>query len=345
MDEVSREQLPALIDEHEICVVPSLWECWPNVALEALNRGMPLLATPTGGLTEMVQPGRSGWLTEGTSSEGIARTADALLDSRSEVSALRGAGPREVFAELADPERIRERYLELAEESRRGRPAVEAPAGASSRGTSPLVSVVITYYELERYVEETVASFVAQTHDNLELIVVNDGSLREQDAVLSELADRYPLTVVTQANSGLPAARNLGVAVSRGAYVLPFDADDIAEPEMVERCLAVLEAHPGAAYAATWSSYVDEDGTPLDDGYQPIGNWTRLVDERNVAGAASSVFRREILTRLSIRLGVSELRGLAPVPATSPGGSPRLCRSAASFPLSSSPCLDAAAHL
>ncbi len=297
VDEVSRERLPALIDDHEICVVPSLWECWPNVALEALNRGMPLLATPTGGLTEMVQPGRSGWLTEETSSEGIARTVEGLLGSRTEISALRGSGPREVFAELADAERIRERYLELAERSHRGRSAVKTAAGPAKGASSPLVSVVITYFELERYVEEAVASFLAQTYDDLELIVVNDGSLREQDAVLCELADRYPLTVVTQANSGLPAARNLGVAVSRGAYVLPFDADDIAEPELVERCLAVLEAHPDAAYAATWSSYVDEDGVPLDDGYQPIGNWTGLVDERNVAGAASSLFRREILAR------------------------------------------------
>jgi glycogen synthase len=112
--------------------------------------------------------------------------------------------------------------------------------------------------------------------------------------VLYEIADRYPVSVVTQPNSGLPAARNFGIALAGGRYVLPFDADDVAEPELVERCVEALEAAPGAAYVATWSRFMHEDGRVVDDGYQPLGNWSDLVREQNVAGAAASLLRREL---------------------------------------------------
>src|SRR5205085_8465640 len=56
------DQIALLMDEADLVVMPSLWECWPNVALEAFARSKPVLATPTGGFVELVQPGRSGWL-------------------------------------------------------------------------------------------------------------------------------------------------------------------------------------------------------------------------------------------------------------------------------------------
>lgn len=290
MGHVPREGLGALIEAHHACAVPSLWECWPNVALEALERGRPVLATPTGGLVEMVRPGRSGWLSEGASADCLARMLRDVLDSRAQLPEPAPGGPRRVFEELTDPDPVRERYMELARRSRARSPRPRP---------RPLVTAVVTYYELEAFVEETVASLFAQTYPELEVLIVNDGSLRERDRVLGELAGRYPLRVLTQPNSGLSAARNFGIALSRGRYVLPFDADDVAEPELVERCVAALEGDPGAAYAATWSRFMHEDGRLVDDGYQPLGNTGSLLAEQNVAGAAASVFRREVFDRFS----------------------------------------------
>lgn len=293
-DAVARERLASLIDAHHLCVVPSLWECWPNVALESLRRGRPVLATPTGGMTEIVQPGRSGWLSSGTGAESLAAAVGSILDSRDELDALSPSGPSEVFDELTDPGAIQDGYVDLARESReRG-----ARGGVRSNGHPPLVTAVITYYELDAHIEETVRSFAEQTHPELEILIVNDGSFREADAVLDELADRYPgVSIVAQPNSGLAAARNFGVALARGRYVIPFDGDDVAEPELVERCLAALEANPDAAYVATWSRFMHPDGRLVDDGYQPLGNTSRLMAEQNVGGAAASLFRREVLER------------------------------------------------
>ena len=63
-DEVPRSDLPQLIAEHHAVVLPSLWECWPNTALEALRVNRPVIATPTGGFVEMIETDRSGWLTQ-----------------------------------------------------------------------------------------------------------------------------------------------------------------------------------------------------------------------------------------------------------------------------------------
>ena len=59
-DPVPRDEVGAFIERHDVVVIPSLWECWPNVAREALLHNRPILGTPVGGLTEMVVPGRSG---------------------------------------------------------------------------------------------------------------------------------------------------------------------------------------------------------------------------------------------------------------------------------------------
>jgi glycosyltransferase involved in cell wall biosynthesis len=296
IDAVAREELPRLIDEHHVCAVPSLWECWPNVALEALRRGRPLLSTPTGGMTEIVQPGRSGWLAGGTDHAALAGAVEDLLASREAVDELiEGGGPGQVLGELTDPDMIRERWLELARAPRRRTPRAATGSNGARR---PLVSVIVTYFELDEYVEEAVASLCAQTYPELEVLIVNDGSFREEDTVLEGIAARYPVSVVAQPNSGLPQARNLGIALTRGRYVLPFDADDIAEPELVERCVEALEADPDAAYVTPWSNYMLENGKlVVGAGYQPLGNRSALVREQNVAGSAVTLFRREVFDR------------------------------------------------
>jgi glycogen(starch) synthase len=156
---------------------------------------------------------------------------------------------------------------------------------------------VIPYFKLERYLEQTLASAVAQTHPAIELVIVNDGSLRDEDKRCYELAEHYGATVVTQANAGLGAARNLGVAASRGAFVLPLDADDTIRPEFVERCVRALEGDPTLAYVTSWVRYVNPEGRAVSDddgGYVPFGNWSTLMRRNNVGGTCTAVMRRAL---------------------------------------------------
>ena len=289
-DGVPRAEVTQWIHGAHLVVVPSLWECWPNTAREALMHNRPLLATPVGGLTGMVRPGVNGWLTRNTGAEAIAEAIQALTADPEEVAErIRSHAPRATWRELTDEEAFLEGYGALM----RDRPA---PPAARRRTRPPLVSVVIPYFRLEEHVAETVDSALAQTHEAIEVVVVNDGSLREQDAALYDLPG---LRVVTQVNSGLGPARNFGVACALGEFILPLDADDTIAPTFVGRCLHALERDPELAYVTTFTQYIDEHGVPIqeDHGYQPYGNWSRLIERNNVAGTCSSVIRRSVFDR------------------------------------------------
>ena len=298
-DSIDRGELPAVIRDHHAVVVPSLWECWPNVALEALHLNRPLLATPVGGLVEMVEPGRSGLLTRGTGARAIDDAITRILAERETLAGwIRSGGPARRGRELASTEEIVGAYLSLAAEAARG---VLRPTPRSRVGERPpLVSAIVPYHGMARFVRATIESLVGQTYPRVEIIVVNDGSFEVADWVLAELASEYPIRVVTQHNRGLGAARNLGVTVSRGRYVFPLDADNVAEPEFVERCVDVLEARPELAYVTSWSVYIDDSGEPRwgpDAGWQPIGNESKLNEERPAAGDAAAVLRRWLFER------------------------------------------------
>ena len=292
LDPVPREELPALIRAHDAVVMPSLWECWPYAALEALHLNRPVLATPVGGLPEMVVTGESGWLANGTEPAALAEALGEVLEGRSQLEAMvRSGGPARVAAALTDPRPIIDAYgALLAERPERGRwrPTTEAP----------LVSAVVPYHAMGEFVHDTVSSLLTQTYPRIEVIVVNDGSFAQGDLVVAELAARFPVTILNQHNRGLGAARNFGIAQSRGRYVLPLDADNVAHPGFVERCVEVLESRPEIAYVTCWSSYVDEHNVPApgDDGFQPLGagHSADANAEHNIAGDAAALVRRRI---------------------------------------------------
>ena len=157
--------------------------------------------------------------------------------------------------------------------------------------------MIVPYYRMAPFVEETIMSAFEQTYSPIEVILVNDGSFEDDDWVIAELATRYPIMVVTQPNSGLGAARNFGISQSRGRYVFPLDADNIASPTFVERCVDVLERRPEVAYVNSWVRYIDEGAQPHPppvEGYQPIGNDVPSLEQQNVAGDAAAVIRRRV---------------------------------------------------
>ena len=314
LEPVTRADLSRIIRASDAVVLPSLWEAWPYVGLEALRLNRPLIATPVGGFTEMVKEGASGWLSTGTDAGAIADLLGELLFARDEINKLRHSRlPFKMFARLTDSETIAKGYESLLEHTGRW---TQSGSGGSQLGITgsisrqadkpdtrisqlraPLVSIIIPYYRLAGYIETAVTSALAQTYPRTEVIVVNDGSMLDPDWVLCEITSRYPITVVTQLNSGLGAARNFGISQARGQFVVPLDADNILEPTFVERTLIAIDRNPDVAFVTSWSRYIDELGKPLlapHIGYQPIGNASNEVLENNVAGDAVALLRRRL---------------------------------------------------
>jgi glycosyltransferase involved in cell wall biosynthesis len=296
---VPPHEVPTLIGAADAVLTPSRWECWPNVAFEAMLIGRPVVATPVGGLREIVSDGVTGLLAAGTSPEQL----EALLEqAASDVEELRAMPSRAGFAahvaELTDVEPIVAGYEALA--TLQPAPSVVPPRSADRR-----VAVIIPYFKLDATLERTLSSLANQAHRDLDVLVVNDGSLRTEDARLFAIADRYGARVLTVANGGLSSARNAGLRATTAPYVCMLDADDELDPQFIARALSGLERNPALAYVTSWVRYIDDESVPWADpdgtgGYFPFGNWTEMMQFTNLAGVCTSVIRRSALEREGI---------------------------------------------
>lgn len=294
-DAIPHEELQQRWTEHDLLVVPSAFEVCANVALEAMRAGLPVLATPVGAQTELIEPGVNGWLAEGIGAEDLGRALRRLLADRAEVERVRGSGAVfESFLRFTDPEPVLEAYEELIEEA-----DAERPAAVKAVSEEPLVSAVIPYYRAHQYIEESVGSLLAQTHRKLEVVIVNDGSFEPEDDVLDRLAADSRVRVVHQLNSGDAVARNLGIGFAAGEYLMMFDADNVLEPEFVARALGMLRADPELAYVTCWLRFVGPDGEELEGrGYAPLGNRVLRGEAENWDGDTIALFPRRALKTL-----------------------------------------------
>jgi glycosyltransferase involved in cell wall biosynthesis len=133
--------------------------------------------------------------------------------------------------------------------------------------SSPLVSVIVPAYNAEKFIERTLNSVLSQTYQNLEVLVVDDGSQDRTAEIVKLMAQHDPrIILLQQPNSGVAAARNLAIQKSKGEFIAPIDADDIWYPQNLEKqvqCLLKAEATVGLVYA--WSVDIDEEDSPTGE--------------------------------------------------------------------------------
>jgi glycosyltransferase involved in cell wall biosynthesis len=120
-----------------------------------------------------------------------------------------------------------------------------------TRETTSLISVIIPVHNGARWLGETLKSVLAQTHRNLEIILVDDASTDELQTVLTENRDARLRVTRLESNIGVSAARNFGVDLSRGEYVAFCDADDICLPQRLAMQLAYLQVHTDLGFCGT----------------------------------------------------------------------------------------------
>lgn len=112
-----------------------------------------------------------------------------------------------------------------------------------------LVSIIVPAYNAGRFIRTTIDSLLAQTHPNIEILIVDDQSTDDTQEVVRSYGDRVRL--ITQANTGVSKARNRGAREARGAFVCFCDHDDYWYPEKVAEQVATFAADPdlGVVYS------------------------------------------------------------------------------------------------
>lgn len=168
----------------------------------------------------------------------------------------------------------------------------ELAATAVAPIDAELVSVILPAFNAERYIDETLRSVRGQTHRALQILVIDDGSTDAtlEIARLHARADQR-ITVLTQPNAGVAAARNLGLSQARGRFVAPIDADDLWAPGKIERQLAAMRASGGrAGLVYCWYARIDDCGRITDRvvGALDEGQVLDAMCKRNIVGNGSA---------------------------------------------------------
>lgn len=128
-----------------------------------------------------------------------------------------------------------------------------------------LVSVILPVYNQAGLLAESIESVLAQTYRDFELIVVNDGSTDDVQAVLDRYAGHLKVRVLTQENQKLPKALSNGFEFARGEFWTWTSADNVMEPAQLERQVAFLRANPDAHMVYADYLAIDDRGQPLRD--------------------------------------------------------------------------------
>ena len=172
----------------------------------------------------------------------------------------------------------------------------------------PLISVIMPCYNAAPYVEQAVASALGQSHGNVELIVVDDGSTDGSDTLLAGLAQAHPerLHLLYTSRAGPYPTRNAGLQRARGEFVAFLDADDWWQPDTLEKLLAALSAHAADIAYCGWQNVGDGiEGEPyIPPAYEeedPVAHFLRACPWPIHA----ALVRRELVQRLG---GFSERR-------------------------------------
>ena len=169
-------------------------------------------------------------------------------------------------------------------------------------GSAPAITVVVPAYNAADTVVETIQGVLRQTMEDLEVVVVDDGSGDDTAARVEAIADPR-LRLLRQENGGAAAARNAGIRQARGRWVAFLDSDDVWLPHKLEVQLAVLESNPGVSAVQSGAYFVDDRLRPLEVRrcVQPDDSLLTFLRFQNLPNAASTwVIERDALERIGM---------------------------------------------
>jgi len=166
----------------------------------------------------------------------------------------------------------------------------------SGNPSNPRVSILMTVYNADAYVRDSVNSLVAQTFRDWELIAVDDGSKDASLTVLREYSDARIRVFPLEENIGRTPALRFAFDQAQGDYIAVLDADDISLPDRLLRQIEFLDLHPDIALVASWAQYIDEGGRVFDQ-FRPPTNQDELIDclgWTNPIVHSSAMYRRKL---------------------------------------------------
>jgi hypothetical protein len=169
----------------------------------------------------------------------------------------------------------------------------------------PIASIVVPSYNAQATLPETLASLRVQSFQDIEIIIVNDGSTDDTAKIAEAARAADPrVRVVTQLNRGLAGARNSGIAAAQGAFVGFCDADDLWHPGKMAAHVAHLRQNPDVGLSYAGSRLIDMKSQPIGAAQKPrlsAVTAAHILKRNPIGNGSAPVMRREALQALAYR--------------------------------------------
>jgi len=168
--------------------------------------------------------------------------------------------------------------------------------------STPLVSIVVTVYNKEDFIKKTLESTLQQSYQNLEIIVVDDGSTdRSSEIIYGYASSDHRIKMIGQQNSGVASAINRGLREVQGEYIVILDGDDIIYPKYIERAVKYLEDHTMFDIVHVSWDWIDEQDKRIHTVIAPEpDDYLKTLLLGNIFAVHAMMFRKILLDRVGL---------------------------------------------
>jgi len=302
---IAPQAIERRLSSSRVVIIPSTVDNLPYVVLEMMALGTIVLVSKQGGQAEIVRDGFNGFVFDHDEPESFSRQLNKILSLDREVVNNIGNNARKTilndfaFAAIY-PQKIKvvEECVANAKTRRTRFPFTSGKDDAVLKGietgngifTKGLLSVVVPYYNMGQYIDETVASLRASRFSFMEIIIVNDGST-DKDSILKlqEYRDKEGIVIIDRENQGLANTRNFGALNAKGEFLAFLDADDKIAPAFYENAIEVFRRYENVYFAGAWTRYFGGSGRT----WPTVTPEAPLILYHNTIDSSALVYKRD----------------------------------------------------
>lgn len=304
-DRIPPSALEERIRKARVVIIPSNNDNLPYVVFEMMAMGKTVLVSKQGGQSEVVENGVDGFVFDHIERGSFEAQLNKVLSLTEPQKIQIEDNAKEKVKRLAGHEVIYNQKIKILSDliNKQEKQTTVFPQNriwinseqiSDTTSDDSLLSVIIPYYNMGKYIDETISSVQASGFSNFEILVINDGSNDENSiARLDKYRSVEGIRVIDNPNKGLAYSRNYGASQASGRYIAFLDADDMVMPGYYTTAVEVLRKYENVHFVGCWTQYF-EGSAKQWPGFSPD---PPVILFHNTVNSSSLVFKKESFLR------------------------------------------------
>lgn len=295
----SNDELRRIYNSCDIFLFPSRTEGFGMPPMEAMACKCAVLTTNVGAVPDYTISGKTALIAPPNAPESLSEEILRLVEDKGLRTQLSQAGNDYIinnFTWLKSTEALEQLFIKVVKEKSRYKRTFKA---------QPLISVIIPCYNGEKFIRDAVESVFSQSYENLELIIVDDGSTdKSKDIIKQYTGDKRIKLIENECNKGIPKTKNIGLSAAKGEYVAFLDQDDVWMRTKLESQLRVFEQEDEVSVVCTGMILTDKNmkGREIFKGFDDSDQEELLKNLylNPINSSSLMLIRRECISKMGI---------------------------------------------